>query len=123
MHEKGRDGLKRFQLFAKHDFFGEAKIEQAGSHLIGDALQQLDLFHRVGNAIDAICKNNQAEVTIAGEQGYADTISAFAKLRFTDLPQSAPPVVPNFFQSSNTARRAMATRTTNACSWKDAAPP
>ena len=94
MHEKGRDGLKRLQLFAEHDFFGQAKIEQAGRHLIADALQQLELFHRVGNAIDAICQNNQAEVAIARQQGDADAISALAKLRFTDLPQSPSPVAP-----------------------------
>src|SRR5205814_2150577 len=133
----------------EHDLFGQAQIKQTGSHLIANALQELEFFHRVGNAIDAVGQNNQAKVTISGPQRDSHPISPFAKLRSTNLPQCLPPVVLDFFQirrksycgrlkwrltkrlicwrifseSSNSARKAMATRTRDASSWKDAAPP
>jgi hypothetical protein len=59
---------------------------------------KLELFHRVGNPVDAICQNNQAKVTLAGQQGNPHAISTFAKLGFTNLPQCLTPVLLDFFQ-------------------------
>src|SRR6266404_7959565 len=98
MNEECRDSLKRFQFFSAHDLSCKPKVQQTNRDLIAYAFEQVQLFHRVGGATDAVRQNGKTDAAVARGQWNTNTVASLAELSRTYLPQGFCPLAFRFLQ-------------------------
>ena len=94
VNEKGRDCLECLEFPGRRHFGGQTQVEQTGADLAADTFEQVHLFDRVGNAVDAIRQDGGAEPPVVCPQRHAYPMTAVTELAGADLPQILSPFSP-----------------------------